>query len=258
MLVVTKLQFSSPRLPKSFDGYRIVHLSDLHNKVFGKNNKTLVSKVKNVHPDIIVITGDLINSNYYNEISILNLMNNLKQIATVYYIIGNHEIANKTFLSLEKKIKETGIKVLRNSSDTIQRNGSSILIMGIDDPITTCTSDNAYAYKRLSDELKQIPYSDNASHFKILLTHRPEQFSLYAEKKVDLIFAGHAHGGQFRLPIIGALYAPGQDYFPRYVSGKCSMNNSVMIVSRGLGNASIPQRILNKPEIIITTLYKSE
>jgi uncharacterized protein len=257
LITVTKIELPLKNLPQGFNGYRIVQISDLQNKVFGNGNDILVYKIKNSNPDLIVITGDLIDAAKYNEEAILEFIDDINHIAPIYFITGNHEMYGNYMLKLEPKLNEKNIKILRNSSENIERNGDTITLIGIDDPIETQASKNHITSEKLVQELGKTLSIRDASNFKILLSHRPEFFSLYAKNNIDLTFAGHAHGGQVRLPFIGGLYAPGQGFFPKYTSGKYELNNSTMIVSRGLGNSSIPQRILNQPEIIISVLFKS-
>lgn len=245
----TRIVLEFDRLPKGFDGYTIVHLSDLHSKFFGKKQYQLVSKVKQAKPDLIVLTGDMVDSNRYEEEPLMKLIEGIIDIAPVYYVTGNHECGSRKFNSLERKLKKTGVKVLRNESEWLQRNGSKILIAGIDDPLFSRNREDT------KHSLEKI-LKGNRKEFKILLSHRPELFSTYVDYDIDLVFSGHAHGGQVRLPFVGGLMAPGQGFFPKYTSGKHIENNSILIISRGLGNSMIPQRIFNRPEVIVTTLKR--
>lgn len=254
VLYVTRLKYTSTRLPQGFDGFRIIHLSDLHCKEFGENNKELLHTVKKAKPDLIVFTGDLIDSRYFDEGKTLNFMDNLNNIAPVYFVTGNHERANRKFADFEKKLRKNGTKVLRNEADRLERNGDVIYLMGVDDPITTSPDEAAYTYSSIYKGITKALEKINYQTFKILLTHRPETFSLYVNHKIDLIFAGHAHGGQIRIPFIGGLAAPGQGLFPRYSSRKYKQGISTMVVSRGLGNSSFPQRIFNRPEVVVITM----
>jgi predicted MPP superfamily phosphohydrolase len=256
MIEVTKLKLKLENLPKGFYGYRIVHLSDLQGKTFRKNNIPLISKIKNAKPDLIVISGDFISANYFDEEQIIKLMTKLNEIAPVYYATGNHELASKDFPALAKKLIDKNINFLRNSNVTIKRNGDVINLAGIDDPIDTEIYRNNSNTKTLTKELEKALSKDSIPRFTILLSHRPEQFTLYANYNIDLIFSGHVHGGQIRLPIVGGILSPNQGFFPKYTSGKYFKKNSTMIVSRGLGNGSFPIRLFNRPEIVIVDLYK--
>jgi predicted MPP superfamily phosphohydrolase len=254
LIAVTKIELPLKNLPQGFNGYRIVQISDLQNKVFGNGNDILVSKIKKSNPDLIIITGDLIDAAKYNEEIILGFIDDIKHIAPIYFITGNHEMYGNYMLKLEPKLNKKNIKILRNSSENIERNGETITLIGIDDPIETQESKNYITSEKLEQELDKILSIRDASNFKILLSHRPEFFSLYAKYNIDLTFAGHAHGGQIILPFIGGLYAPGQGFFPKYTSGRYELDASTMIVNRGLGNSSIPQRIFNRPEIVVVTI----
>lgn len=253
MLTTTNITVQSNKLPKAFDGYTIVHLSDLHGKSFGKDQETLVKKIKAVQPDLIVFTGDLIDSRRYYEEHSITLMREITKIAPVYYVAGNHEGRSGKFDGLEKALLDTGVKVLRNTYETIIEEQEGIYIIGIDDPVLyylESYQDNSIK-NIIGEAIEGTPKEDG---FKILLSHRPEMFSLYSKCDIDLIFSGHAHGGQIRLPFIGGLIAPHQGVFPKYTSGKYIKNSSVMIVSRGLGNSIFPQRLCNRPEIIVVKL----
>jgi uncharacterized protein len=256
-LATTNFELSFAELPSSFNNYKILQISDLHGKEFGKNNKVLISKIKVISPDIIVLTGDLITSNNYNEEVFLNFIDEIIAICPVYYVTGNHEMfALRSLEPLDGKRTKRDIYILRNEATFIRRGTDSILLMGLDDPQLLYKSDNKQNSITMSNELDKIINKGNRNTFKILLCHRPEQFELYAKYNINLIFAGHAHGGQFRLPLIGGFYVPGQGLFPKYDGGKYVLNNTAMVVSRGLGNGSIPLRTFNRPEIVVVTLKK--
>jgi len=244
LIYISKISIQSEKIPKSFQRYKIVHLSDFHNKSFLNYGKRVAEKVKALNPDIIVFTGDLIDSRRYKEEVSLNFMKELVKIAPVYYVNGNHEIRSGKFSSLEQGLKEIGVNILRNTNESISKNGEEIYIMGIDDPL----------YKPLNKTLQGAMKNLQHSSFKILLAHRPEYISEYSSYNLDLIFSGHAHGGQVRLPFIGGLVAPGQGVFPKYTNGKYEIDNTSMVVSRGLGNSLFPQRLFNRPQIIEVTL----
>lgn len=244
-LVISEYEIRSDKLTQQFHGYRIVQLSDLHNKSFGHNQGKLVSTVAKEHPDVIVFTGDLVDSSRYDEKPSLLLMEQLVQIAPVYYVTGNHEWRAGTFASLEQKLKNIGVRVMRNAAANIAVGDDTIQLIGIDDPAGGTASH--------AEKLLQGLEGDR---FRILLAHRPERFPLYADYGVDVVFSGHAHGGQIRLPFVGGLIAPGQGLFPTYTAGTYRSNNTTMIVNRGLGNSAFPLRIFNRPEIVTVTLRR--
>lgn len=224
--------------------------------MFGENQYKLVSKIKKAEPEIILITGDIVDSKNYKELPGLMLIDEIIGIAPIYYVTGNHEFWSGRFSSLEKKLQERGVRILRGTKDTFERNGSKIEIIGVDDPVAKNTQQYNDEEKTLSDELQKALKGTEQQDFKLLLLHRPELISIYAKHNIDIIFAGHAHGGQVRWPVVGGLIAPNQGLLPKYTSGKYNEGKTVMIVSRGLGNSIIPQRLFNRPEIIAVKLAK--
>ncbi len=252
-IVTSEYSIISDKIPQNFNGYKIVHLSDLHSKYFGNNQNNLVKRVKKENPDLIVFTGDLIDSKRYDEKPSLILMEKLVQVAPVYYVTGNHEWWSGKFNSLEDKLKNIGVQVMRNTTEEITNGTDKIQIIGIDDPanVKESNAESATTKENITNSIEGLEEGEN---FQILLSHRPEMFSLYSEYEFDVVFSGHAHGGQLRIPFVGGLIAPNQGLFPKYTSGKYNSENTTMIVNRGLGNSIIPLRILNRPEIVVVTL----
>lgn len=243
-LSINEIVYENKNIPKSFSGYRIVQISDLHNAQFGKDNCKLLKAVKNTEPDIIVITGDLVDSRRTNIDVAVSFVKQVKEIAPVYYVTGNHEARITDYNRLRSSLLENGVNVLENEKMLIENNGKYISIIGINDP------DFTEGYFSASDLLNEK--SDET--FSVLLSHRPELFKTYVRSSVNLVFSGHAHGGQFRLPFIGGLYAPHQGFFPEYDSGVYTEGDTAMVVSRGLGNSIFPVRFNNRPEIIVVEL----
>lgn len=242
-------------IPNSFNGFKIAHISDYHNKDW---DKKIIKPLKESHVDIIAITGDLIDSRTTNTEIALDFIKESMDIAPVYYVTGNHEGRYSGYESFKREMENIGVVVLDNKSKYINSNidSESILVMGVNDPnFTTKTSELNTNYKILKSYIDPINEEDK---FSILLSHRPEQYKLYEDKNINLTLTGHAHGGQFRLPFLGAIYAPGQGFFPKYTSGLYKLSdNSKLIVSRGLGNSLIPIRINNNPDLIIIELKNS-
>ena len=251
-IVTTETTISSAKIPASFEDYKIVQLSDLHSKTFGDNQSVLVQRVNKTNPDLIVFTGDLVDSKKYNEKNSLTLMEELVQIAPIYFVTGNHEWWSGKFSSLENKLDDIGVQVIRNTSDVITNGNDKVHIIGIDDPAQV---NEGYEELGITEEaiVNSIEGLEEG-YFKILLSHRPEMLSLYSDYEFDVVFSGHAHGGQVRIPLVGGLIAPNQGLFPQYTSGKHILDNTTMIVNRGLGNSIIPLRIFNRPEIVVVTL----
>lgn len=247
---INEITIKSNSLPNDFIGYKIVQVSDLHNAEFGENNEDLLSLIKEQKPDIIVITGDIVDSRRTNVQIARDFANNASEIAPVYYVTGNHEARVSVEDEIDNVELDKNVIVLHNQSVLLKKGESAIQLIGVDDPDYRAVKNST---KYMNERLEK--YSDN-EYFKILLSHRPELFDVYAENNINIVFSGHAHGGQFRLPLIGGVIAPHQGLFPEYDSGLHTSNNTNMVVSRGLGDSIIPLRINNPPEIIIVTLNK--
>ncbi|WP_241139095.1 metallophosphoesterase [Bacillus mycoides] len=252
LISITEVKITSSKIPFSFKGYKILQISDLHNKKFGDNQDVLIQKVKSINPDIIAITGDLIDSKSCDAEISMQVIRELVKEYPVYFVTGNHEKWSGKYNSLEKKLKKQHVTVLRNEHVSIQKEGQEINLLGIDDP--EFTSGNRDEEHIVKNEIRKAKDGMNSDGFKILLSHRPEFLEAYADEQVDLVLSGHAHGGQVRLPFIGGLVAPNQGILPKYTAGLYEQQNTSMIVSRGLGNSIIPQRVFNRPEIVVVQL----
>ena len=241
----------SKELPDAFDGYRIAQVSDLHNAEFGGGNQRLLDMLREAEPDMIAITGDLIDSRKTNIAVALAFAEEAVKIAPCYYVSGNHEARVSEYQELKTGLEAAGVTVLDDAQVKIEVSGESITVIGVNDPsfhADYLTSDAAVMDRKLSE------LSSEDASFTILLSHRPELFDTYAAHNMDLVLTGHAHGGQFRLPLIGGLIAPNQGLFPKYDDGLYSEGNTNMIVSRGLGNDSPVPRVNNRPELVLVTL----
>ena len=253
-LEIYKYNVKSEDIPSEFDNFRIVQISDLHNAEFGENNEKLLFMLKQADADIIAITGDMIDSRNTDIDVAISFAQKAVNIAPVYYVNGNHESrVLGEYEKLKQGLTDTGVIILENSSADITIGDKAISLIGINDPTFHMELVDDTIEKNIAHQLVNvIPDNDN---YKVLLAHRPEYFDVYAGK-VDLVLSGHAHGGQFRIPFIGGLVAPGQGFFPEYYEGSHIKENTEMIVSRGIGNSIIPFRINNKPEIIVAELTK--
>lgn len=249
---LTRVALTDPELPEDFHGFRIAHLSDLHNTEFGKGNERLLRKLTKADPDVIVITGDILDANRTDTAVALAFAAKAVEIAPCYYVTGNHEGSIDAYEDFKKDLKAVGVTILENEGRVLERGTAKIHLYGIDDP-NVCHDGiwgdpTAVTAQRL-ENLQIDPESYN-----ILLSHRPDLMDVYAAAEVDLVLSGHVHGGQFRIPFLGGLYAPSQGFFPEYDAGLYRLNNTQMIVSRGLGNSSFPLRLNNRPEILVITL----
>lgn len=258
-LVCQVISITSDRLPEEFDGYRIAQVSDLHNAEFGRENEVLIQMLNDSRPDMIVLTGDLVDSSHTDLAIAVRFVEAAVQIAPTYYVTGNHEAwLGKEYEDLEHQLERVGVKVMRGEALYLERKEERILLMGIDDPDFLDDESTLYdgGASWICQEIEKLQYQEE--DYTILLSHRPELFDTYVACGVDLVFSGHTHGGQFRLPLIGGLVAPGQGLFPKYDSGIYSQDHTHMVVSRGLGNSVIPLRIGNRPEIVVAELHYSK
>ena len=247
-LEVNEWTVSDRDIPDTFSGYRIAQISDLHNAEFGEHNEELLSILASTDPDIIVITGDLIDSRRTDVDVAIQFAAQAAEISPVYYVTGNHESRlAKEFSQLEAGLRAAGVTVLRNESVILEQRGQQIQLLGVDD--ITFYSENPE--RQLSENLEKLKKEDL---YTVLLSHKPHLMPLYAKAGMDLVFSGHAHGGQFRLPWIGGVLAPDQGFFPKYDSGLYSLGETHLMVSRGLGNSLFPFRVNNPPEIVVVEL----
>ena len=243
---------SSDILPEAFDGYRIAHISDLHNAEMGKDNEKLLDMLRETEPDIIAITGDIIDSRNTNIDIALQFTKAAMEIAPCYYVTGNHEARISKYDELKAGMESAGVVVLEDEKTKISLEGGEITLIGVNDPSYQTDYLFGDAEAVMQSKLQEI--SDAENEFTILLSHRPELFEVYADNKMDLVLSGHAHGGQFRLPFVGGLVAPNQGLFPKYDAGLYTEENTNMIVSIGIGNSILPFRFNNRPEVILIEL----
>ena len=245
----------SRELPDAFDGYRIAQVSDLHNAEFGAGNQRLLEMLREAEPDMIAITGDLIDSRRTDLAVALAFAEEAVQIAPCYYVSGNHEARVSEYQELKAGLAAAGVTVLDDAQVKIEVSGESITVIGVNDPSFSAdylSGDAAVIDQKLSELVAEDP------GFTLLLSHRPELFDIYVAHDMDLVLTGHAHGGQFRLPLIGGLVAPNQGLFPKYDAGLYSEGNTNMIVSRGIGNSIIPVRFNNRPEVVLIELESQD
>lgn len=210
-IVVSKYNYKNDNIPNAFNGVKILQVSDLHNKEFGENHKSIINKIKEISPDIILITGDLIDRRRYDLESASRFIDEIVKIAPVYYVSGNHEAWSGKYEEIKKLLIDKKVKVLDNDMIVYKRDKESIKIIGARDP--------AFLNSKYSDEINTSEIKSCLSsltddkEFKILLSHRPELMELYKKYNMDLVFSGHTHGGQIRLPFIGGVVVPNQGFF---------------------------------------------
>ena len=245
ILSVTRYEYNNEKVTTPF---KVVQISDLHNHEFGKSNCRLVKRIRKEQPDAIFMTGDMLNDDKNRTDIIESLINELKHIAPIYFSLGNHEVQYiQQDVQLIQKLKNAGAVVLEKEYLDTEINNQEVRIGGI------------YGYV-LSEEYgdgseqKFMKEFEDTDRFKILLSHMPERLLLWKSMEqwdVDLVFSGHVHGGQVRIPFIGGLFAPEEGFFPTYTKGIFECGNGTMILSAGLGSSGRIPRINNLPEIVV-------
>lgn len=266
-LQITRYELTYDNLPKSFDGYRIVQISDMHGKTFGMENIGLANKIKSLKPDVLLITGDMMSSTINDEGAFFEFLDHFDKACQIYMCLGNHEqIArqltnngkdNDRYSNFINNIEDKGVILLNNEKITIKSGSDNITISGL--------TLELYHYSRRDIE----PYDEDMSlkeyyieevlgkppkEFNILLAHNPAYFKEYVSWGADLILSGHIHGGIIRIPFLGGLFSPEKIFFPEYDAGLFESNESNMIVNRGLGYSKVHIRLFNRPEISLVEL----
>ncbi len=230
---------------------RIALLTDLHAQDFGENQEKLFSLLKPERPDLVLLAGDI----FDDRVPYDNTLTTLKLLAArypCYYVSGNHEQRTQQLDKLKQLVRDYQIIVLEGDTAQFNINSEVIEISGVDDPEIDKYNPDKNIFKT---QLAQV-MSYKTDHYHILLTHRPELIDRYLKGQFDLMVAGHAHGGQWRIPyLLNGLLAPHQGLFPKYAGGRFDFGEKVFIVSRGLSHTStsVP-RIFNRPELVIIDL----
>ena len=243
---------------------RIAQISDLHSKEFGKNNNTLYKVIMDQKPDIIVATGDLIDSNMKRINEIVEFCSRLNKKVPVYYILGNNEMRCSRVNEIVEKLKQKNINVLENEIATIKIKDNIINILGLAEKrvdkgeMFYSKVNSRYEIENVENLFRKL---ENLKGIKIVLSHYPENFEYvgnysYNKYNFDIMFSGHAHGGQFILPGLGGVFAPGQGLFPKYYKGIYG-NKNKLVVSRGLGNSGFPLRLFNRPDLVIVDIVNN-
>lgn len=257
---VTRYTISNEKIPEKFNNFKIVQLSDFHSSGYKDTTEIIISKIKGLKPDIIVMTGDMISWEVENIGELEKLITSLADVAPMYYVNGNHEelaeiLKAEEYGAFLSSIEQLGVTFIKNNYVEVSKDEQYINLYEIDIPLDGPTGlyvtreqlDNNY----VKDTLPEV----DSEKFNILLDHNPLFIEEYSEWGANLVLSGHMHGGIVRIPIIGiGIASPEAGYFPKYDAGKFKVNETTMIVNRGIGISSSELRIFNKPEISLITL----
>lgn len=237
-VTLTNYTVRSDKLPEDFPGLKICHLSDIHVKTNPQNYGRMIKLAAEMKPDIIAISGDLIDSRASDFDAAASIVETLCEIAPVYYVTGNHEehLPTELYFKALEALQAAGAHILDGNSETFIKGGVKINIAGM--------SDREYPSV---DGIKELCREDR---FNVFICHRPQFIGLYAEAGADLSLCGHAHGGQARLPFLGGVIAPDQGFFPEFYEGLHDNNGRFAVISRGIGNSIVPVRVNNRPEVV--------
>ena len=252
---------------------RIVQISDFHSGDFGKNEQKLIQKIRSANPDLIMLTGDIFDFEMKAEKpteNVKRLLEGIRTICPFFYVSGNHEYFFYHEDEWSFLVSDYGGTVLKNDAVTAESSAGSVIVAGVSDPMEDLTvserkknRDNRRAYEKRLNATALKAAEEKEAHgdflFSVLLAHRPEYIELYKRLGFDIVLSGHAHGGQWRFPLIAknGLYAPNQGLFPKWTGGKFvfqreNARQTAFIISRGLSyqHPKLP-RILNNPELVI-------
>jgi len=229
------------------DNIRVAFITDLHSCYYGKSQTELLSCIDEQYPDVILFGGDIVDDKLPNK-NAVTVLKTLAEKYPCYYVSGNHEYRSGKIDTIKQMIEGYGIIILEGQSEQVDLNGQVINISGIDDA--------EVGEKNIMHQIEEAENQIEPTLFTIFMAHRPECIDTYLHYDFDLVLAGHAHGGQWRIPgIMNGLLAPNQGFFPKYAGGKYDFNDKTFIVSRGLAREStrIP-RIFNPPELVIVDI----
>lgn len=258
---VREYEIISPKLNGIKKNLQVVLLSDLHNHVYGEKNKKLLDEIRKIHPDLILVAGDMLvgKEDISWEVA-AQFAEQLPEICPVYYGNGNHEqrmkeqqeVYGDAFFSYKERLEKAGIHFLENQTDQIKIAGRTIVVTGLELP-------NSY-YKKFrkhflgKERLEEMLGKGETENFQILIAHNPVFFQDYRNWGADLVVSGHLHGGIIRIPGVGGLITPQAKLFPKYSGELTKEEESYIAVSRGLGSHTVNIRLFNEAEIVALEL----
>jgi len=235
---VSRVEFKSSKLPEGFE-FRVLQISDVHNKAFSDNNEELINTVKELNSDIIVLTGDIIDRKTDDFLNVFTLIGEMTKInSDIYFVSGNHEWGNPYREQFLNGLHERNVTILNNNNTQVTKIEITLNLLGIND------------FSSGQEDLNRALNNINQELYTILLSHSPDIIEKYNNLPADLILSGHTHGGQVRFPLIGALVAPDQGFFPEYDKGAYKVGPEQYIyIDSGLGTSVVPLRFLNQSQI---------
>ena len=261
---VTKYRICSQKLNGIKREKKIIFLSDLHNRMYGEENERLLESIRNQHPDLILIGGDMLvrkDGNSYDKT--VHFLAKLPGICPVYCANGNHEQKLKelpdkyeqSYEEYKKALTASGIHMLENASETVKLDEVPVKLSVLEIPLVAYA---IFGKKELS--LKEITdrIGEHGDDYQILLAHHPGYMKEYLAYGADLILGGHYHGCVVQLPWIGGVISTNFTLFPKYSGGIYPEGEQTAVVSRGLGTHSVPLRLWNWPELIVLELSGNE
>lgn len=250
-LILRTYTVASPKLTAEV---RLAVVTDFHSS---DNADDVVAMVASCAPDAVLLVGDLFDDDIANRPPerTLSLMRQLSALYPCYYVSGNHEAWTGEMDALYQQTEEAGVTVLRMSSGVLTVRGQRIALCGIPDPYEMVFSGAPDTEEQLQQAIEDVDSAD----FTVLLAHRPELLTKYAQFPLDLVVSGHAHGGQVRIPgVLNGLYAPNQGWFPKLAGGAYTQDGTTLIVSRGLAVRTRLPRIFNRPEVVLVRCVPAE
>ena len=245
-LVKNTYNVFSEKIPQKFNGFVITQISDLHSR---KVDSCFNSQIDG---DIVVLTGDIMDASQQNSDYVVDFVSTIARTKPVYYVTGNHEAANlKMFENIYNNLKNIqDVHFLHNSLTKLSRKSKTINLIGLDD-LKYESEVNDRDKNRPDDRLAAFDLTD----YSVVLLHSPNNIETISKYQPDLVLCGHTHGGQWRIPKFGSVYAPGQGLFPKYDRGQYRVGNTDLIISSGIGFSRIPVRIFCPAEINSITLH---
>ena len=264
IFTVTSYQLKEEKLPKEFDGVKLMYLVDLHNTSYGRDNRRLKAAIEKQQPDYVLVGGDFLSKPDDNFVAAIDLLSFLAKRYPVYFVNGNHETRmqhnpekyRELYQDFYSMLTGLGIKPLSNKNVVLKRGAAQIRLHGLE-------LDESY-YKRGREKplTKQamVRALGQCSHkeYHILLVHTPNYFESYADWGADLTLAGHNHGGMARIPGVCGVLSTQARLFPPYTKGLYRIPPYKMLVSAGLGSHTIKVRFFNPPEVVMVTLYSGK